>query len=132
MGRQQSEDWLTIRFMRTVGSAKTRFRVSEFDPDMTDWGHTAYVTVETQERLALDDKTELVIFFTPRKGTTFEEVEKLVQQLNAVLDTVHFNLRYRLPCRVPRGDSVTTRRRVRVEQCNYLPSANRGRVKFFV
>ncbi len=77
--------------MKAVGEAPMRFRVSEFAPQMTDWGHTGYVSVEPQGDFSIADKTQLAIFFTPRNGTTFEQVEHLVRQLNDVLEKVHFN-----------------------------------------
>lgn len=78
--------------MRNVGSVKTCFKLSEFEPPQSDWGHTAYISVDTQEDWLLDSETELAVFFTPRRGTTFEEIEALVDQLNAKLDTAHFNI----------------------------------------
>ena len=78
--------------MNTFGSARARFRISEGPPERADWGHSAYVTVETQEHFQLDNQTELAISFNPRRGTTFEDVKKLIEQLNAVLEKVNFDL----------------------------------------
>ena len=78
--------------MKTVGTAITNFRVSEFDPSQTDWGHTGYVSVDPQEPLSIDEKMDLHIFFTPRKGTTFEEIEELVKTLDRTLEKVTFNI----------------------------------------
>jgi hypothetical protein len=76
----------------SIGQAKTGFVLSESAPDLVDWGHTGYITVDTQEPLVLDDKTELILFFTPRRSTTFEEVEQLALQMDKILEKVHFNL----------------------------------------
>lgn len=82
--------------MKTFGSAKTGFKLSEFEPPK-EWGHTGYISVETQEPFLIDDRAELVIFFTPRKGTTFEEIEELARLLDEKLDKVYFNIDYKVP-----------------------------------
>jgi hypothetical protein len=79
-------------FMNSIGQARTRFKLTEFTPEMTDWGHTAYISVVPEENLDIEPRSELVIFFTPRKGTTFEQVETLVGELNKVVANVHFNV----------------------------------------
>jgi hypothetical protein len=77
--------------MKSRESAKTGFRFSETEPP-TEWGHTGYITVEPKEEFTLDGSNELVIFFTPRPGATFEQVEELRKQMEAILDKVHFNI----------------------------------------
>lgn len=80
--------------MKTAGSSKTDFKLSEFEPP-TDWGHTGYISVTPDTPLLIDDQKELVIFFTPKNGTTFEEIEALVRTLDQKLDKIHFNVHNR-------------------------------------
>jgi len=77
--------------MKTVGSSKTDFKLSESEPQ-TEWGHTGYITVTPDTPLLIDDQNELVIFFTPKPGTTFEEIEELVHTLDKKLGKIHFNI----------------------------------------
>jgi hypothetical protein len=78
--------------MNKIGEAPSHFKVAEFGPGSTDWGHTGYITVEPQGPFQLDEKSDLSIFFTPRKGTTFEELEGLARTLNDLLAKVYFNV----------------------------------------
>jgi hypothetical protein len=56
--------------MKTHGHAKMDFKLSEFEPG-TEWGHTGYISVIPQEEFSIDGQDELLIFFTPKPGTTF-------------------------------------------------------------
>ena len=78
--------------IKDKGSSLAVFKLSEFDPQMTHWGHTGYITVEAQPRdLRITDTMNMTIFFTPKKGTTFEQVEALARQMDELLEEVHFN-----------------------------------------
>jgi hypothetical protein len=81
--------------MKTVGEAPAHFKLSEFTPTMTDWGHTGYISVSPQADFSLDERNELVIFFTPRPGTTFEQIETLARTMNDLLEKIHFNVQTR-------------------------------------
>ncbi len=74
-----------------VIKATTRFKLSEFAPKDAEWGHTGYVTVDLQEKLIIDGRTIFAMFFTPRKGTTFEQIEDLARRMDDLLDTVYIN-----------------------------------------
>ena len=78
--------------MKTVGQAPVYFKLSEFEPSMTDWGHTGYLSVSPQGDFSIDAHTDLHIFFTPRKGTTFEQVEQIADELNRLFEKVYFNV----------------------------------------
>ena len=81
--------------MKTVAQAPAHFEVSEFGPKTTNWGHTGYLSVSPQGDFSLDAKNDLSIFFTPRKGTTFEQLEGLAGEMNRILENVPFNIRPR-------------------------------------
>lgn len=76
--------------MKTVGEAETGCRLAETGPSGTDWGHTGYVFVESP--ILLDEQNEIQIFFTPKKGTSFEEIEALALEMDRKLAKIHFNI----------------------------------------
>lgn len=78
--------------MKTVGESPAYFKLSERGSDDTKWGHSGYITVQPQDDFSIGDRQHLTIFFTPRKGTTFKQVEQLADQMNEILEKVHFNI----------------------------------------
>jgi len=68
--------------MNKIGEAPSHFKVAEFRSRFHRLGPHGYITVEPQGPFQLDEKSDLSIFFTPRKGTTFEELEGLARTLN--------------------------------------------------
>ena len=78
--------------MNTRGSAPVHFKLSEVDPSMSTWGHTAYLWIEPQRPFRIDDHHDLAVFFEPREGTTFKQIEDVIDQLNGLFETVNFNV----------------------------------------